>query len=136
MKRGQLTIDFLIALTVALFILTALYAVIEIQETTQNKVNIQAQLDQITQKTAALITTTQILEDKKFTITTKLSEVSFLTPQKSLTSEFPSININGNQITASINIEDKTYSSTANFYTGNTTIITYNNGLMVITNES
>lgn len=137
MKMGQLTIDFLIALTVALFVLTALYSVIRIQTATQNELNIQSQLDQIAQKTAALVTTTQILADKNFKVSTKISGVSFLNSRGSIVTEFPDVHIDSSSydLNVSINVDGKLYSAKSKFYANSKTIINVSDGLMVITNE-
>ncbi len=140
MQKGQLSIDLLVTLILALIIISGAGYVVSTYSTSADTLNVTQQLNYQATNTAALITTTQTISDAKFTIDLKLSRITFTDERKNNKMEYPEVEIiDNNTIKLSKTVKGITHTATANFYktpdTNINTTLAQSNGILVITNE-
>ncbi len=140
MQKGQLSIDLLVTLILVLIIISGITLVISTYSTGADNLTITQQLNYGAQNTAALITTTQMISDSKFTIDLKLGRISYTDERKNNKLEYPDVAIiDQNTIRLSKTVRGTIYSASAPFYkTPDTNInltLAQTNGILVISNE-
>lgn len=143
MQKGQISLDLLITLIVVLIVISSLSLLITNFKSTQEKILIEQQLQDSSQKTASFITALQILSDRNFSIEFKINKVQYEDEKGNVKNTYPNVNIfDSNIINFSVNVSTKsgfyTIDSNANFYKNTDTNIILdrltNEGIVVIKN--
>ena len=143
MENGQISLDLLLTILVAIIAAGMFFALIDGTKNLQEKASAQEQLDLVTSKTAAFLTSTQSLGGSKYRVELKLDEILYTDENKSPKRAIPEFSTEGNILTEQINIwtseGTKTiYSNTQYKINDDAQIITDQikvNGFLVITNE-
>jgi len=105
MKKGQISIDLILTLIIALMIVVAMWGIVNNFRTTQEKINVQTQLDEMTQKTASFITASQSIMDLKFNITYEVNKINYADANGNNKSAYPKMQIiDNNTLSSSITI--------------------------------
>lgn len=143
MQKGQISLDLLITLIVVLIVISSLSLLITNFKSTQEKILIEQQLQDSSQKTASFITALQILSDRNFSIEFKINKIQYEDEKGNVKNTYPNVNIfDSNIINFSVNVSTKsgfyTIDSNANFYKNTDTNIILdrltNEGIVVIKN--
>ena len=141
MKKGQISLDLMLTLIIALIIIASFSYIITNYNSGKEKMLTENQLKMTSSKTAALITTTQALYDTNFAISEKISKIKFVDSNGNNLQIYPKITINSdkNTLSASIQLNGETISYDNNFYASGGTIIdtaeVETSGVLVIKNE-
>jgi uncharacterized protein (UPF0333 family) len=138
MKQGQISIDLLITLIVAIIAVGAMGAIITTYSEAQERSTIQQQLQYDASKTASLITASQALSDTNFRIEARIGTIIYSDENKNYRSVYPDMNIiDNNKLNLSLMINGQRQDANAYFFKDDKTRITpleKTTGTVVITN--
>ena len=137
MKKGQISLDLLVALLAAIITVSAISGIMLTYSEAQERSTAQQQLQYTATKTASIITASQALSDTNFSVELRIGKIFYTDENKQYISEYPSMGfIDNNTISVSINIKGQAQYENANFYAGAGTNIDANKvateGLVVI----
>ena len=93
MKRGQISLDLLLSLIVAIIVVTSFYSLITEYRKVEEQQNTQQQINLLTENTANLITSTQSLSDTNFNIQIKIQKISYIDSNNATQNEYPQLSI-------------------------------------------
>jgi hypothetical protein len=91
MRKGQLSLDLILTMIVALIIISAFLVIINDFKSNQEIRLAKEQLDLIGQNTATLISTTQTISDTKFLIETTLPQIKYTDANGNTIGNYPKV---------------------------------------------
>jgi uncharacterized protein (UPF0333 family) len=89
MKKGQISLDLLLSLLIALIIVSSFYALINNFKQFDEQQLTQQQLNTITENTANLISSTQALNDTNFIIKLQVKKIQYIDANNTAQSVYP-----------------------------------------------
>jgi hypothetical protein len=140
MQKGQISIDLLLTLILALAVITSMsYMLTEIKNTHEEN-TARNSLFVLTQKTASLINATNTLNDTNYSIQIKLDKITYTNKEGTVINIYPTVTIDpdSGELILSAKINEKTVNFNAKIYLpGGTRIDTAQaNGTISITHTT
>jgi|GEM_PF-1982088 len=138
MQKAQISLDLLLALLIAIILVTSFGYVLNTERQTQEEFLIKQQLSSIVENTSNLLTSAQAISDMNFVAQYKLSKINYLDENKNSKSAYPAMIIDKNKLNGRIIIAGKIFDYNTYFgYSKRIVIDTTNvssTGIMVIKN--
>lgn len=93
MKKGQISLDLLLTLLVAIIIIASILMLITNYNQTNQELTAQLQLTQITQNASNLIASTKSLEDTNFIIKFQIEKINYTDTNNNPVNQYPKMSI-------------------------------------------